>query len=439
MHLQVARNLPNQYYIQTENWSKNGASLLNCHTGLVCTFFLYTLVSIASIVSQLGLAVLRSTSASSVHFCRLVIWEELVNGILYSISPLVSAALKTVASATSAPFFAMAVLGAATSLALTLMNPKKEAAPPLPATVDDTAKAQSPDNDDDYDRSYRRQLRQLMTEPAFFIYRICLALLGMATPVLYIWPVSATGLALTLMEPMKEAAPPLPLTVDDTTKAQSPDNDRSYKRQLWQLMTEPAFFIYRTCLLLLGIATPVLYIWPVAATLALTKILGYSDVTAAAFILATFSTNVVSKALPLVLPSGVGDKDFQVLIGFILLTFGAGLGLVVELAYGTTLCGVVIQGLLVLAGVGAVMPNCKAEALLSVPEEMNRTATSALKLVQLAMVAVMHGVSALIAGDDATNLMQNQSAFLLATNVLGLAFCVIVKCLKRGTGYTAIP
>ena len=305
--------------------------------GFAGLFALYGAVSTVCIVSQLGMAVMRSTATSTAHFYDLVALQGIVATLVQAASPFASSALSAIARQTSAPFFAMSGIGILSSLALAVLRPPAHA-----ASVDKHEEGSS-------------------------------------------------------------APPP------------------SFSSQLWQLCTRSHFMIFRRYVAVLGVATASLYIWPLAANLALTQVLGCSNVEASLHLLVAFAANLCVRALSLSpLRSFMGTSDNQIIAGLVLLIGAAALALAVESLYGSTFASILVPGVMTMAGVGAVMPNCKAGAMISVPEQMNSTATSTLKISQLVIVAILQAVSALSTG-SASQIMRNQAAILFAAKSLCVA------------------
>jgi hypothetical protein len=82
---------------------------------------------------------------------------------------------------------------------------------------------------------------------------------------------------------------------------------------------------------------------------------------------------------------------------------------------------IILPGILVSAGVGCVLPNCKSGAMLDVSDEMSATAASLLKLIQLLWVALMQAAAGAMAGDAATA-VRSQSILLAGVCTLGLVW-----------------
>lgn len=148
----------------------------------------------------------------------------------------------------------------------------------------------------------------------------------------------------------------------------------------------------------LGVATANMYLLPMYGMMLLEGSGGgsVSKPEAAHVVGATFIGNFVARVTGLLLASRISGESF-VRAGMVLMVLGSSIAVVLGALPAATAPSLVltftVAGSVVQAGVGLVMPNCKAGALFAVPDSSASTANSLLKLSQLIFTAVVQALA----------------------------------------------
>merc|ERR1740138_362744 len=104
----------------------------------------------------------------------------------------------------------------------------------------------------------------------------------------------------------------------------------------------------------------------------------------------TFLGNFLARIIGLVLASRISSESF-VRVGMALMVVGSLIAVVLGAMPAATAPSIVqifaVSGSVIQVGVGLVMPNCKAGALLAVPDSSASMANSLIKLSQLIFTA----------------------------------------------------
>lgn len=341
-------------------------------------FLIYVVLSITCIISQFGLALIKTTTNSDTPdgkrlLSYLVSAQGLVAATLQMTGPYLGSLLNGISIAS--PFYMMTIAGVGFGSLLWIFGPAK--------TVDDTVRGsyddkQSPD------------------------------------------PASPAALA--------EPAPTAPVDPPD-----------SYWVQVWQLATGRRHRGFRVYTFFLGIATTGLYVFPLMANNALTNA-GVSSRSSTFVVLLAFIPNLALRALPMIWTAV--SRDALLAAGMILqfagcvillacalfmplpsnatdMGIGSSAGLLSLGPAAVPVLGIAVPGGLLMAGVGAMMPNCKSGAMLGVDDDLSTTAASVLKLAQLLFVAIVQALVGACAVDPLTA-VRNQSILLSAVCLLGL-------------------
>lgn len=217
----------------------------------------------------------------------------------------------------------------------------------------------------------------------------------------------------------------LPLLVAEASKVES------YGSKVRALLFRSEHRSFQVFLAALGFATATMYMIPMYG---MTSIQGelaaglLSDSDAALVVGATFIGNFFARVTALLLASRVSEVRFTNL-GAVFLFLGSlafCVGIMFNLPYsvsaifGTT--GFVIQ-----IGVGFVMPNCKAGALMGVPDSYVSAANSLVKLAQLVFTAAAQLLATVV---NCTASVDRFAMLLLAWNSVGTAGLAYWSCCK---------
>jgi hypothetical protein len=213
------------------------------------------------------------------------------------------------------------------------------------------------------------------------------------------------------------------------------DLNTSYWSQVRALVFGARHRSFQVWCLALGVATADMYLLPMYG---MTLLSGSGDraasqAQAANMVGATFIPNFLARVTSLLLASRVASGTW-VRIGMPFLLVGSVFALapsVLPTAHCPDLSTTfVVAGSAIQLGVGLVMPNCKAGALFSVPDESASAANSLLKLSQLVLTAMVQGLATL-AGSSSR--FENFSVVLIAWNLTGVLGFLCWECSRRRT------
>ncbi|CAJ1368582.1 unnamed protein product [Effrenium voratum] len=174
---------------------------------------------------------------------------------------------------------------------------------------------------------------------------------------------------------------------------------------------------FQIFIVVLGISTANMYLIPTYGMMLPEWEAGIDTQTATYFVAASFLANLGTRCLALLLASRVSGA-LCVRLGAAILVLGSLVAMILGWAELLPVSGRFLTTALILqAGVGLAMPNCKACALLGVPNEVSSTANSLLKIAQLLFTVVAQLLATV---SHCESSFKNLSLLLLIWNCLSL-------------------
>jgi len=174
-----------------------------------------------------------------------------------------------------------------------------------------------------------------------------------------------------------------------------------YWSKVCKLLFSHNYRTFQVFNLALGTATANMYLLPMYGMMLLTDSVScrMSESEAADMVGLTFLPNFGARVLSLLLVSRISSEGF-VKLGAVILALGPALGFILgalpAMSVSTTF---IVVGMITQAGIGFMMPSCKAGALLEVRDEEAAAANSIVKLSQLVFTAVGQAIATLLNGD----------------------------------------